>query len=150
MKYNVLLEVPYDLDVLSEGFPSDVAWEISQLNSYWPALITPGTQVADPKKLMHCVVSSDSEDLETLIGSLIIGYSLDWDIFGIQSLYSVIPAVFNEETGELLEQSKALSVVKCNKEGIFKYLPERLDSEGLPLEKKLTWLHHYQGQAEWI
>ena len=71
MRYNMLLEVPKDLVV--SDIEQDVAWEISQLETFWPSLITPGTHISDPKKLMHCVITTDIGDVETLIKSLIIG-----------------------------------------------------------------------------
>ena len=160
MRDHLLLEVPSDLDVNSEGFPRDVAWEIYKLNSFWPGLNTPGTQSVNPKKLMHCSVKTDIDDIETLIQGLIIAYSLDWVIAGIQSYYRVIPAVIDWDTNEILEPAKVLSVVPCDTDIIFQYLPDRYaeydengNPVGSPLEKSLSWLHMYQTSkvlTDWV
>lgn len=163
MLYNILLEVPADLDVTAlddEGnfvIANDAAWEISQLNAYWPARLTPGTQPDNPNKLMHCVVESETTDIKTLIKSLLIGYFPDWTIAGLQSLHNEIPAVLDPETGEELEPARALSIIPCDESIVFKYLPDRYaehDEDGNPigdpLSKNLNWLHKYSGQANWI
>jgi len=67
----------------------DVVWELSNLYTAWPALVTPGTRLDNPTKLMHCKITTDAEDVETYIGSLIEGYALDWTLLHIQSYHPV-------------------------------------------------------------
>ena len=157
-RYNILLEVSDDLDVTdSEMVSPGVQWEISQLGAFWPRLITPGTQIADPKKLMHAVISTDIADVGTLIQSLIIGYELDWTILGLKTWGATEPITeWSEELQEdVVTGYKGKFLVPLDEVAIVPYLSPRYtraengEVTG-EIPKSISWLHQYQGMAPWL
>lgn len=161
-QYNVLIEVPDDLDVTMRdesgnfAIGNDVAYEIYLLGAYWPALVTPGTVIANPKKLMHCVIHTDIQDVLTLLDSMIIAYSLDWTVVGIQSYKNEVPATYDEE-GNILSPETPLVLLPVDMDIAGDYFADRYSEYGedgspigLPEEKTVDYIHRYQGMAPWM
>lgn len=90
MRYNVLIEMPEDDEIGTlEPDTQDV---IVLLKTEYPkGHIAPGTSPVSPKKLIHAVIDTNSDDVETLLESLIIIHGLDWLIVGVQSLVATEP-----------------------------------------------------------
>ena len=125
----------------------DVAWEIANLYTEWPGLVTPGTQLENPTKLMHCSLHTDVEDVETYIGSLIEGYALDWTLLHIQSYHGIEEIIEEEE----VVGHQAQVVLSTSLGAVEGYLPPRYEDEEqtIELDKDISWLHVYQGMAPW-
>ena len=158
MHWNVLLEVPEDTEY--SELEGDIQSTLRILGTTYPAgHKAPGSVTDSPTKLLHARVHSDAEDIESLLNAMIIAYGLDWLILGIQSVQAVENVYeYDEELGEDVIVGKAvISAVPCDLGILSKYLADRYEWYGVdgvgigdPLEKQLSWIHHYQGQGEWI
>lgn len=147
-RYNVLITVPYDLDIREEGaLPNDVLWELSELNTWWPSLVTPGTGTIAPDKLMHTIVHTDEEDVETLFGILLVAYDLSWVIKHNQTFGADEPIY----DGDDIIGYQARVITQGVFDDIKPYIHPRYSDEAQTIEipKESSWFHRLAGQADW-
>ena len=109
MKYQILLEVDADLDILAVDangnyvIGNDIVEEIANLSPYWPEEkcsfggdLMPGTKVVDGRKIIHALITIESEDPLAELELLIVAYGLNWEV---KSMYPVNDISIDEEDG---------------------------------------------------
>lgn len=138
MFYNLLLEM--DQDTEFELLTGDEQYEIGLLDAVWLEHITPGTDKVSLKKVMHCIISSDTADIATFVNALIISYSVGWTVLGLQSFEAIEPIIVAEETVGY----QAEPFVALNTSAILDYIRPR-DGQ----TKDISWLHTFADQAPW-
>jgi len=146
-EYNMVVEIPADL--LLSKLESDVAWEISELDTRWSSFPMPGTLVVGDRKVIHIAIRTSAEDVLTLVESLILSYELAWVVFGITSRKGYPVYEVDPETEEEIIVGYESTVPKKMSSDIYPYLNPRFDSEDVELPKDISWIHKYSGQENW-
>jgi len=139
-KYQILIEMPHDEDL--SLLPPDAQYEIHMLQALYPNRFAPGTVTDLDRKLLYCVVTTESGDPLTLIEGMILAYELAWSVGGFQAAWS---------DDKLMDMDTDLVFPFLIQQYNYEY--DGINEEPIsstPIPKSADALPKYQGLATWV
>jgi len=149
MIYNLILLVPAGLDITEKDndgnylIGSDAIAAISELFAKWPFSLAVGTHSVNGQQLNHTQIMVQSDDIITMLESLIISYELPWKLMAVQSFFEV------NQTEELPD-----GTIRAFQAPI-QYMPVDQDIyQYITLEEgespTISMIGNYAGASEWV
>ena len=144
-KFQILVKMPVGDTI--EMLASDVVYEIEVLRSLYPSGTAPGTQDGSGYRVVYAVLTSLSGDILGLIEGLIVGYELDWTVYGLQDWFP--SPVYDEDMNIIDWACKTYMPLNMD---VLDFIPEKRDEDDNIIPATLANLTTYQqhgGNNKW-